>query len=163
MKFLSTIVTDVPMVFLESSFVYRAMRRSRLSKIKTKIGIGNLIHRGYVASASGGYTLTPKGRQWFKTSSYKYFRLRQKVWDKKWRVILFDIPAELQKKRHSLRHRLRTIGAYMIQKSVFVFPYPCEEEVGYWCNELGLTEHVDVITTDRIGSKEEYAKNHFDL
>lgn len=163
LEFLSTIAIDVPMVFFESSFVYRAMRRSQLSKIKAKTGMYNLTHRGYVASTPGGYTLTTKGKQWFKASYYNHFRLRQKIWDKKWRVILFDIPTELQKKRHSLRHRLRTIGAYMIQKSVFVFPYPCEDEVGHWCNELGLGEHVDVIITDHIGSQEQSAKNHFDL
>ena len=51
----------------------------------------------------------------------------------------------------------------MIQKSVFVFPYPCEKEIGDWCEELELSDRVDVITADFVGSKELGIKKYFSL
>ncbi len=162
LEFTSALATSVPDAFLRSSYLYRSLRGSH-SKIKIKTGIDNLLYRGYMKRSGDGFIVTPSGRKWFRNKHQRYFKLRQQVWDKKWRIILFDIPAELQSKRHAFRHHLRTIGAYMIQKSVFVFPYPCENEVAEWCDDLGLGGYVDVIVTDHIGSKEDYAVKHFNL
>jgi DNA-binding transcriptional regulator PaaX len=69
----------------------------------------------------------------------------------------------MEKQRQIFRRKLKNIGCYMIQKSVFVFPYSCEEEISYCCTDLGLGGYVDVITTDAIGSKEPAVKKYFDL
>lgn len=56
---------------------------------------------------------------------------KPKKWDKKWRVIIFDIPVSMNRVRDVFRERLHQLGMYMLQKSVFISPYPCFDEVEF--------------------------------
>ncbi len=161
--FLKMMAVDIPNIFIDAHPLYRALKRKNLSKKKVTQGMYNLAHRGYVRKNSKGFILTNRGIKWLELSKLKYFRLRNEPWDRKWHLILFDIPSGLQSRRHKLRSKLRSMGAYMIQKSVFAFPYYCEQEIGQLCNELGITDHVEVLVTDCIGSKEQYVRQHFNL
>lgn len=163
MEFITVVGTIIPEAFLKNDPFYRAMKRANLDHKKVKAGISNLTHRGFILPERGHYTLTNSGREWFKRSRLKYFRSTHPVWDKKWRIIMFDIPAEMDKERQRFRQRIKTLDCYMLQKSVFVFPYPCEEEISIWCQQLKLDSHVEVIEAEHIGSKESYVKKHFDL
>jgi len=51
------------------------------------------------------------------------------VWDKKWRIVLFDIPEGFKKSRDGFAANLKRIGFTQIQKSAFAFPHPCFEEL----------------------------------
>lgn len=162
-EFILAIATEVPKAFFTADPIYRAMRRSGLRRNNIQRGIYNLHHRGMIRVHKNGYQLTDEGQHWLSKNKYKYFQSVHKIWDKKWRLILFDIPAPMDKQRHNFRNRLKSIGAYMLQKSVFVFPYPCEEEIGYWCRDFELSDYVEVILTEHLGSKEPYAKEHFNI
>src|SRR3989338_8897825 len=50
--------------------------------------------------------------------------LRPKQWDRKWRIVIFDVPETEKKLRDTLRFRLKQLGLLELQKSVFVHPYP---------------------------------------
>ena len=52
-------------------------------------------------------------------------------WDEKWRVVFFDIPEKKKKARNALREKLRDLGFCEMQKSVFVFPYECQDEINF--------------------------------
>lgn len=52
-------------------------------------------------------------------------------WDGKWRVVFFDIPEKKKKARNALREKLRDLGFCEMQKSVFVFPYECQDEINF--------------------------------
>lgn len=72
--------------------------------------------------------LTPEGKRYFEwLQSEAGLRRKPKRWDKKWRVVIFDIN---EKKRH-LRRRFRLLiqsfGFYRLQDSVWVYPYDCED------------------------------------
>lgn len=54
---------------------------------------------------------------------------KQKVWDGKWRMVLFDIPETYKQNRDGFAANLKRLGFVQIQKSVFAFPYPCFEEI----------------------------------
>ena len=51
----------------------------------------------------------------------------------------------------------------MIQKSVFIFPYPCEEEISDVANKLKVGDYVDLIIADSAGFKEKEFLKVFDL
>ena len=51
----------------------------------------------------------------------------------------------------------------MLQKSVFVFPYACERELGYLCSQLKLSDYVDVIVAKSIGSREKEMRKYFKI
>ena len=81
-----------------------------------------------------------------KTRALKY-RLNNLVlkksrkWNKKWRIVLFDIPEEKRKIRDSLRKKLKNLGFLEFQKSVFIFPYPCSEEINFVINFFDIHNH----------------------
>lgn len=55
----------------------------------------------------------------------------QERWDGIWRIVLFDIPERHRWARVGIRDALKRMGFYRLQKSVFVFPYPCREEIDF--------------------------------
>ena len=52
-----------------------------------------------------------------------------KRWDRRWRIVAFDISEKRKQAREALREMLQRLGFHQLQKSLFVFPYPCEAEV----------------------------------
>lgn len=52
-----------------------------------------------------------------------------KRWDRKWRIIFYDIPEAKKSARDALAFRLRVLGCQQLQRSVWVHPYPCEDEI----------------------------------
>lgn len=129
---------------------------------KTYLGFKNLERRGLIKYISDdSFQFTKKGKMWIEKASLKYFSKRYPKWDKKWRLIIFDIPSELNNKRDILRRRLKYMGFIMLQRSVFAIPYPCEEELSDICAELKIGDYVDIIIADSIGSREEELINLF--
>ncbi len=52
-------------------------------------------------------------------------------WDGLWRMVMYDIPKEKHKTSDYFRLTLQNLGFYPIQKSVYLFPYPCFDEIEY--------------------------------
>ncbi|MBI3335203.1 MAG: hypothetical protein HY001_01770 [Candidatus Portnoybacteria bacterium] len=66
-----------------------------------------------------------------------------KQWDRKWRIVIFDIPEENRFARQILRDRLKTWNFYPLQKSVWIFPYECEKEIRFLVSMLEIEEYVE--------------------
>ncbi len=85
-----------------------------------------------------------------------------KKWDKKWRIVLFDIPESRKKTRDALRHHLKRLNFFEFQKSVFVHPFDCEDEMDFIIEFLGIRPHVRFIIADSLDN-EAHLKRHFGL
>jgi len=77
------------------------------------------------------------------------------AWDKKWRIVIADIPEKLGKlktrnARDALREKLLGLGFYPFQKSVWVIPWSCEKEVLLLCELFDITKYVNILTTEHI-------------
>ncbi|MEK7122084.1 MAG: hypothetical protein AAB807_00755 [Patescibacteria group bacterium] len=70
-----------------------------------------------------------------------------KKWDNKWRIVLFDIPEKFKKSRDALRHSLRKLGFIEFQKSVFIYPYSCKDEINFIINFFNIYDYVYYIET----------------
>ena len=74
-------------------------------------------------------------------------------WDGKWRVLMFDIPAHPKPynyARDALRNKIKRLGFYQIQKSVWVYPYECEDELLFVAEMFKVQRYVEILTADRI-------------
>lgn len=104
--------------------------------------------------------LTKKGHE----ELIKY-QLRSKIlkrprrWDKKWRIIIFDIPVEYNKVRDGLRLFLKNNDFVRLQDSVWIFPYPCEEIVELLRSALGVRSETIYLTCDRFPDDKWLCKN----
>ena len=56
-----------------------------------------------------------------------YLIPKPRRWDNKWRVLVFDIPEKKRILRNRIRRTLRSIGFKLLQGSVWVYPYDCED------------------------------------
>ena len=106
----------------------------RQKRYRDKKAFYKLIEKGLVEiekTKKGSFAkLTDKGKRALEIAEGRNYRVKiPRHWDKKWRVIIFDIP----EKRKALRNRMRTtlmqIGFVRLQDSVWVYPYSCEELV----------------------------------
>ena len=71
-------------------------------------------------------------------------------WDKKWRIVTFDIPEELKGARDAFRFHLKRIGMKEHQKSVFISPYPCEKEIEFLVEFYNARSYVRILRADSI-------------
>ena len=74
----------------------------------------------------------------------------QTIWDGIWRIVIFDIPNRHKWSRDALRGRLRIMGFYQLQKSVFVYPFPCDKEVAFIASLFNARSYLRLIKTDTI-------------
>lgn len=91
--------------------------------------------------------LTSRGRK--RALQYKLETLKIKkprTWDRKWRIIVFDIPEREKKARDSFRQSLRAMGCLQIQKSVWIHPFPCEDEIEFVAQLFGVGQYFFLAT-----------------
>ena|SRR3989338_4813355 len=78
---------------------------------------------------------------------------KPKVWDKKWRMVTFDIPERKRAARDVLRETLKRMGFYEFQKSVFVHPYPCQNELDYIIEYYEIRSYVRIVLAAELDNE----------
>ncbi len=87
---------------------------------------------------------------------------RPRRWDGKWRLVMFDFPVSHEAVRRLFKAKLEDFGFKVYQKSVFVYPHECRDEVAaliLWCD---AATYVRFIVADTIDDAETYMRL-FDL
>lgn len=109
--------------------------------------------------------ITEEGRKYLKHFKFdNLFLNRPKVWDKKWRMVIFDIPEKKKLAREALRGKLKDLGFVKLQDSIWVTPFPCENEIKLIKLVFNLSDFwLDVILTDDLGLKDYQFRKLFDL
>jgi DNA-binding transcriptional regulator PaaX len=107
--------------------------------------------------------LSEKGKR--KALTYNIDEMQIKTpasWDGKWRIVLFDIPEKIKGSREVVRFYLKSLEFYEFQKSVFVHPFDCQDEIEYIIENFQLRKHVRFVRADFIDN-ELHLKKHFKL
>lgn len=100
--------------------------------------------------------LTDKGADVLLSSSLRDLRIRsQPKWDGVWHIVMFDIPNRFKWAREVFRERLKAMGLYQLQESVFVYPYLLDEEVDFLMSLLNIPEFVRVVRSRNISNEED--------
>lgn len=99
-------------------------------------------------------SLTEKGRRkagWLQIDKLKI--KKPKKWDGYWRVVIFDIPHHNRFVREVLRGFLKRLGFYPLQKSVWIHPHDCRDEVELLKDFFGLSSlEIRLIVARDIGA-----------
>ncbi|MFC1623565.1 CRISPR-associated endonuclease Cas2 [Patescibacteria group bacterium] len=117
--------------------------------------IGRLIKRDFIKFQTKNgkkfVRLTEKGEK--ELAKYELGDLKIKKprkWDKKWRVVMFDIKETRKGTRTILRNNLNRLGFVRLQNSVWIFPYDCEELIVMLKSNLFLGKDVLYMTVDKL-------------
>ena len=113
--------------------------------------VHRLRNNGFIKKEGDIYTLTSTGQKEaffsiLKTGGHLPRNNNQK-WDKKWRIIFFDVPEKKRRYRDELRSMLKTIGFKEFQKSTWIYPYKVPEFLKEILFEEGIKQYTRLITT----------------
>jgi len=148
----------------------RSKRRAdRLELQKQKKRLSSMLYRlrsdGLIEKKSGKnksrIKLTPKGRQRFEElkkrradalPNHSYIHHEQNEKNKKFAIVIFDIPERERRKRAWLRSALKNIGFKLIQKSVWAGKVKIPKEFLDDLKDLRIIEHVEIFEISKSGS-----------
>lgn len=163
-------------VYIAASSPYFALNLIKnISKIKkslTKQKSANIFNylkrRGLIEVKRVGHdvriTLTKEGKK--LAGKYQIDDLeieKPKKWDKKWRVVIFDIPQASRLIRDIFRRKLKEWGFYRLQQSVWITPYPCQEEIELLREFLGVDKkQIQILEVTKL-ENENFFKKIFKL
>jgi hypothetical protein len=106
--------------------------------------------------------ITEKGLERALTYRLDTMKLKPRKWDGKWRAVIFDIPHKNKRFRDLFRRRLQQLRLYQLQKSVFVSPYPCFDEIDFLRELYNVSVDVEYLLIEKI-EHDEKLKQYFDL
>jgi len=104
--------------------------------------------------------LTGKGKEIaieYDTKKIKCKKLKK--WDKKWRIVIFDIPEDERAKRDVFRMRLKKLGFFELQKSVWISPINYGREIEYLIKVFNVIKYTKLITADSISNGKNLKKH----
>lgn len=118
-----------------------------------KLYRSSLVEKRENPDGSFTFVLSQKGKAKTLNFQFEKMRLEKKNWDGKWRLVIFDIPEKIKPARDALREKLKKLGFYELQKSVFVFPYKCEDEIDFVIEFFEMRRHVRTVLAEKIDNE----------
>lgn len=97
------------------------------------------------------FNLTPAGAQRLQKIMIDEIIIpNQKPWDKKWRLVAFDIPVKNSKQRLYFLAELRRLNFYMLQRSLWLYPYPCFKQLGQLARHYNVLRYCSFFEVSQI-------------
>jgi len=176
-KFLLAAIAAAPllMVAVAAPNMFSALKgfekNKRYSKKQMQTAFNNLKQRKLIEIIQEGdekfkVQLTNKGKKRVKDFSFEFLEIKNPAeWDGKWRILIFDIPSKpkiYNQARNALRSKIKDLGFYQMQKSVWVYPYECEDEILFVAELFQVQKHIEILTVEKL-LHEEKLKKEFGL
>lgn len=135
----------------------KTIRKNEIFQKKQQIqrAVSRLIEKDLITivvkQGKKSLSLTKKG-ELILAREKEYFSVPQerKRWDKKWRLVIFDIPEKKRRIRDRVRETMRMFGFVRLQDSVWVFPYPAEDLLVLLKADLRIGKEVLYIVADEV-------------
>ena len=102
-----------------------------------------------VEKGENRYRATLKGK-----AKILRFLKKDKRWDKKWRVVIFDIPEKKKEMRNYFRRKLYELGFRKLQESVWISPYNIASEIEHLIELCNARKFVHYLLVEELDSKD---------
>lgn len=136
---------------------WREIERKRLLSIVREFYNDRLVDYRENKDGEVEIILTKEGKK--KAIKYQLDEMeikRPDRWDGKWRMVIFDIPEKKKKAREALRNKLKDLGFKELQKSVFIYPYECENEIDFITEVFEIRSYVRFGRLDTFTNEEQF-------
>ena len=163
------ITPNFPIVMGSIISFIKEFKKKDISATKVKRVLKNLEKKEILSLSIKGDEIYVQLKNWLTPSTVKYslrgileLKRKRKRWNGKWFLVMFDVPEIQRNKRIYLRKFLKYIGFYGYQKSVYIFPYECEKEIGLLKQVVESAKYISYIVADKI-ENEQSTKTYFNL
>lgn len=133
--------------FIDRNYLYQLIKEFRENRLVS-----------YQENSNGEIqvVLTEQGRQTLLRFDLDKLRIKStKIWDEKWRIVIFDIPEKKRPARDALRDKLKELGFCELQRSVFICPYACENEINFINEVFDTRLYVRFMEVNQISNEAE--------
>ena len=131
-----------------------------------KSALGRLAAKGYmlfVEEGSKRYArITEKGERMLQLEAAKATIAKKRKWDRRWRVVIFDIPERRRRTRVNLRRFMEEYGFVRLQDSVWIYPHDCEDLIALAKANLRIGADVLYMIVERL-ERDKHLREHFGL
>ena len=110
--------------------------------------------QGYLAGDyEHGLAVTTKAKKRLEKRETEHRMAKpQQVWDKVWRIVIYDIPNEHAAARHEIRRKLRGYGCFHLQRSVLITPFPCFDDIAAMALTCHVTPYISYFETSKLAN-----------
>jgi DNA-binding transcriptional regulator PaaX len=136
---------------------WRQIDRKRLAQIVREFYAERVVDYKEKEDGMVEIVLTKNGRK--KALKFQFDEMKIKEpdkWDGKWRMVIFDIPEKKKKAREALREKLKDLGFKELQKSVFIYPHECENEIDFIVEVFEIRNHVRFLHVESFTNDEQF-------
>lgn len=122
-----------------------------------------LLQQGFLKSEKGLLHLTERGMLALGVvSASQDLGKKAKRWDGRWRVLIFDVPEYRKPVREKIRRTLISTGFLPLQKSVWVYPYDCEDFIVLLKADFRIGKDVLYMIVDEL-ENDKWLRREFNL
>ena len=128
------------------------LKKKRNPSYRIQQALRRLESRGLVEQEGTRCVLTEKGKKFGeRLHTARALQVQKpKRWDRKWRIVIFDVWENRKSVRERLRHLLLKTGFLRVQDSVWIYPYECEELIAFIRTDLKLGSGILYIIAEDI-------------
>jgi CRISPR-associated endonuclease Cas2 len=142
--------------------------KSRRKEICFRNSFYYLRRQGYIEVKKDGRQiyiyLTKEGKEKVKRYNFDNLEIKKpKKWDGRWRILIFDISDKHKIKREALRGKLKELGFYQLQKSVWMMPYDFKKEAAILQNFFNFAKGEMRVIESATINEDTDIKRHFNL
>lgn len=142
---------------------WREINRKQLSDSIRSLYQSRLIDMKENKDGSIKMILTEKGKKRILRYNFEQMEISiPNTWDGKWRLVTFDIPEKFKKARNALRSKLNDLGFLKYQKSIFIYPYECKDEINFVIEFFDIRPFVRYIIVESLDNEPDF-KKRFEL
>lgn len=133
---------------------------------QAKSALGRLVAKGLITFVEKDgkrlARITEKGELILQMETEKQAMTKKRKWDRRWRVVIFDIPERRKNIRDRLRLFMSEYGFARLQDSVWIYPYDCEDLITLAKANFCIGADVLYMIVERL-ERDKYLREHFGL
>jgi len=145
---------------------YTGAKKGARFNYHAKTVLGRLAARGLITFEERDgrryARITGKGEQILRLETERASIVKKKKWDRRWRVVIFDIPEKRRSVRVRLRRFMDEYGFVRLQDSVWIYPHDCEDLVALAKANLRIGADVLYMIVERL-ENDKHLREYFKL
>jgi phenylacetic acid degradation operon negative regulatory protein len=121
--------------------------------------LSRMSRKGWLAASKHGrrsqYSITAKGWMLLTQGEQRIFEPVFEDWDGLWHMVVYSLPEQKRRLRHSLRQGLAWLGFGSLAPGTWISPHNRKVAVRNLCNDLSIQNHVEVFSGTHLGFSED--------